>query len=426
MNECLSELQRYLFGLRRAGIKYTLDNIRCLLNALGNPQQAWPAIHIAGTNGKGSTAAFLEAALLKAGYRVGKYTSPHLVRVNERIVVNGRPAPDGLFIELTRRLRPTIETLQPSFFEVLTAMAFWYFKQQQVEIAVVETGMGGRLDATNVVTSLASVITSISLDHQQYLGNSLKAIAREKAGIIKPGIPCITSNTHPEVHNVLQARCKEIGSSLDVVADNGQWHVHSLELTGTTLSVQYGQWRFSNLRLGLAGKHQVENAMLALGTLYRLRNKIHVQPETIRDAFKKVNWPGRLQVLSTVPPVVLDVAHNPAGIERVLKFLKEQFPDRPLFALVALQRDKDAPAIARRLARRTKHVYVTGLTEGKPLKPQILADCIVRSGGRATLVETTHHGWQQLTRLAVGQNGVGLVTGSHFLAGDLLNIIQKG
>lgn len=426
MGESLKDVQKYLFGLRRAGVKYTLDNIRCLLEALGNPHRAWPAVHIAGTNGKGSTAAFVKAALLQAGYRVGKYTSPHLVRVNERIVLNGRPAPDELFLELTGRLRPLIERIQPSFFEVLTAMAFWYFAQQQVEVVVVETGMGGRLDSTNVVNPWVSVITPISLDHQHYLGASLTAIAREKAGIIKPGIPCVSGPQHRQVMAVLREKCREKGSSLAAVAENGQWHIESMDLTGTTLQVRYGEWRFDALRLSLAGPHQVENALLALGTLYQLRDKINVQPRTIEKAFREVTWPGRLQVLSNAPLIVLDVAHNPAGIENVLTFVNKQTSKKPLTVLTALQKDKDAVAIARLLARRANQVFVTGLTEGKPLAPDILAGLIKRFGGTASIVSSSRQGWDQLNRQVAQQNGVGLVVGSHFLAGEILANIQKG
>ena len=227
------ETLNFLFGLQRVGIKLGLENIRTLLNAIDNPQLNYPTIHLAGTNGKGSTAAMLTAILRESGYRVAQYTSPHLIDFSERIQVNGQPIPESEVVQFTRQIRPLVEKIQSSFFEVTTALAFWYFAKQQPDIAIIETGLGGRLDATNTLQPLLTLITPIDFDHQIFLGNTIRQIAAEKAGIIKSGVPCLTNNCVPEVLDVLKTTCTERGASFTNVLLNSKYHIEKYEFQST-------------------------------------------------------------------------------------------------------------------------------------------------------------------------------------------------
>ncbi len=354
----------YLFGLQRFGIKLGLTNISGLLGHLGTPQEGLRAVHIAGSNGKGSTAAFLTSILRRAGYRVGLYTSPHLIDFSERIQVDGIPITEERVVRLTDRIRGVVEGMEKSgelwpdspssslpagfdprkatitFFEFTTAMAFLHFREEKVDVAVLETGMGGRLDATNVIDPLLSLITPISLEHQQYLGRTLLRIAGEKAGIIKPGRPLLTTARQLKVIGLFQERCGEIGAPL---------FVHGREFQGKRTGLRLMDYRglrhrWNGLGLGLAGRHQVINASLALAAGEKLAEQgFSLEEGHFREGLLRARWPGRLELTGQAPRVLLDGAHNP-GAARILKqALREEFPRRRLIMVLGIMADKEIP-----------------------------------------------------------------------------------
>lgn len=360
----------YLFGLQRFGIKLGLANISALLQDLGNPHKGIVAIHIAGSNGKGSTAAFLASILGQAGYRVGLYTSPHLVDFRERIQTNGIPIPAEQVVHLTKRIRKTVERMGkekrlwrgPSsqvvlknfnrhkatitFFEFTTAMAFLYFKKAKVDIAVLEAGMGGRLDATNVCHPMLSLITPISLEHRQYLGRTLIEIAGEKAGIIKPGRPLLTSARQPSVLGLFRRKCKELHSPYYAWRQDFGTRKDGPQ----TFRFQGIRHQWPRLLLGLTGSHQQVNAALALaavemlGTLGFTIEEVH-----IREGLLQVRWPGRLEQIGEGPRILLDGAHNPEGTRALRKALQEGFPRRRLILILGIMADKDIFQMVSRL-----------------------------------------------------------------------------
>jgi dihydrofolate synthase/folylpolyglutamate synthase len=354
----------YLFGLQRFGIKLGLSNITALLKHLGNPHQGLPAVHIAGSNGKGSTAAFLTSILRQAGYRVGLYTSPHLIDFAERIQVNGVPISEDQVVRLTDRIREVVGDMEKSgelwpdssisslpedfdpkkatltFFEFTTAMAFVHLREERVDLAVLETGMGGRLDATNVINPLLALISPISLEHQQYLGKTLLQVAGEKAGIIKPGRPLLTTARQPRVVALLQEKCREV---------QAPFYAHGRDFRGIKtgprlMDFRGRRHRWKGFRLGLAGSHQVLNASLSLAAAEMLLEMgFLLKEDHLRNGLAETKWPGRLERVGNSPSILLDGAHNP-GATRVLKqALEEEFPRRRLILVLGIMADKEIP-----------------------------------------------------------------------------------
>ncbi|MDT8324892.1 MAG: folylpolyglutamate synthase/dihydrofolate synthase family protein [Bacteroidota bacterium] len=310
----------WLFLLQFVGIKMGLDNIRTLAMAWDNPQRRYPVVHIAGTNGKGSTACSIASALQAAGYRTGLYTSPHLVDFSERIRVDGVPIPAEIVVAYAHSLRSSIERLNATFFEATTLMAFHWFAEQKVDVAVVETGLGGRLDATNIVDPVLSVITSLSLEHREFLGETIEEIAREKGGIIKSGVPVVTSVRQPAALRVLSDIAQQREATLlQSSAEARVLHVDDLDrmfcrVPDFDLPVE----------VALVGAHQVENAALALTALERLRERGFVRlgdaamRRGLREVRARTGLRGRLERLHEAPELVIDVGHNPDGVRALL------------------------------------------------------------------------------------------------------------
>lgn len=352
----------YLFGLQRFGIKLGLSNITALLKHLGNPHQGLQAVHIAGSNGKGSTAACLTSILRQAGCRVGLYTSPHLIDFTERIQVDGVPIAEDRVVQLTDRIRELVGRMERSgelwtdssalspakdfdpqkatitFFEFITAMAFLQFREAQVDVAVLEAGMGGRLDATNTIDPLLSLITPVSLEHQQYLGGTLLQIAGEKAGIIKPGRPLLTTARQPRVIDLFRRKCRELAAP---------FYAYGKEFRGRRagpglMDFQGIGHRWDELRLGLAGGHQVLNASLALAAAEILMDKgFPIHEDSVRKGLAGVQWPGRLELVGESPRVLMDGAHNPGASRALKQALQEEFSRRRLIMVLGIMADKD-------------------------------------------------------------------------------------
>ena len=329
---------RFLYDLRLFGANFGLEHPRQLAARAGNPQEKLRFIHVAGTNGKGSTCAMLESIYRAAGLRVGLFTSPHLVSFRERIQVNRRLISQGDVVRLVAELRAANRENDATLFEFATVMALKYFAEQKCDLVIWETGLGGRLDATNIVTPLASVITNIALDHQQWLGNTLEQIAAEKAGIIKPGVPVITATEAPAALAVIEKTAAEKQSLL----------THVLAPHASRLAP----------RASLLGDHQRTNAALALATVGVLQKQLPVSAENLRAGLAAVNWPGRLQLIERGGQnILLDGAHNAAGAETLRAALEKEFAGgRPVFIFGALA-DKDWPGICRTLAPLAAKVF---------------------------------------------------------------------
>jgi len=390
----------YIHGAYGQGAKDGLNNMRLLLERLGNPQDRFPSIHVAGTNGKGSVCAFLHAALTCSGYRTGLYTSPFLQRYNERMRVGGVPIADDALARLMERVAAEVDALRqtgvrPTEFEIGTALAFLYFAKEQVDIAVVEVGLGGRLDPTNVITPLVSVIASIGLDHMRVLGHTPEAIAREKAGIAKRDVPLVLSAQASEgVREVILAKCKAEGAPL------------------------YLAKPAVGLALGLAGAHQAYNAGTAWEALSQLRRKgWNVPDANIREGFRRVRWPGRLEWVDVCPPLLLDGAHNPQGVQMLAEFL-QGLPRARTVLLCGIMADKDWQAMARILAAVSDEAVTVAPDNKRALPAAALAYALGGHGVSARAADTLAGAYQAARSLA-GPQGRIVAAGSLYLVGEL-------
>jgi len=422
----MTEYQRttsYLFKLERFGIKLGLDNINSLLDFLDHPHRKWQSIHIAGTNGKGSTAAMLESVFIDAGLKVGLYTSPHLVDFTERIRINRIPITKKDVIEFTNRMKPVIESIAPSFFEVATAMAFWYFDKENVDLAIVEVGMGGRLDSTNVIYPVATIINSIGYDHQYYLGRTIREIAREKAGILKKNVPCFTNNSDTEILEELEKRCVELRSRLYNVRENCVYKINKSDLEYTSFDLSFQGERFAGLRLNLLGDYQVSNAALAIVTLLYLSEEYKINEQNIRRGLAQVAWKGRIDYICREPNIIIDVSHNTSGIEETLTFLKRFFPKYRTVIITFLQEDKDFKEIGELLAYHAQEIYIIDLHHGKPVNPEIFQNTI-QNLNECTKILTSFNSVLKLIKKDNDLNKLWLIIGSHYLAGEAYKKLQ--
>jgi dihydrofolate synthase/folylpolyglutamate synthase len=351
----------YLYNLKWHGIKLGLENIRGLMAMLGEPHERFRSVHIAGTNGKGSTASTIAAVLQAAGYRTGLYTSPHLIDFTERIRVNGEPIAPERVARLTERVRTAAAEIPVTFFEFTTAMAFLHFAESSVDLAVAEVGMGGRFDATNVLTPLVSVITNIDFDHQAFLGNTIEQIAFEKAGIVKPGVPVVTATDHPEAMNVIRTACREQGAPLYRVGTE----IRAEGSSPQKFRYQGIRRSYPDLNFSLLGKHQLMNAACALAALELLELQgLPVGEASIRRGLPTVQWEGRMEIIRpslSGAAVLLDGAHNPAGARVLRAFLEEARPARParLILVLGILGDKDIDGILAELVPLADEVVVT-------------------------------------------------------------------
>ena len=399
-----------------------LKRMTALLDAMGRPQRAFRSVHVAGTNGKGSTASFLAAILTAAGYRTGLHTSPHLFDVNERLRLGGVPAPWAWLAGAVARYQRIFKEIEPSFFEATVALSFLYFAEENAEWAVVEVGLGGRLDATNVLRPELSLITSIGLDHTDLLGSTLAAIAREKAGIIKPGVPVLTAAAQPEVLRVIREAVAARTSAFHAVQDEVDVLSAQPLLAGSTLSVRTPLRRYADLTLGLAGAHQQTNALLALRAA-EIALPDALREADVRQGLREVRHlaglRGRLDVLSQEPLVISDVAHNPDGLATALDFTRARGqPEGVLHVLFGTMRDKALPEMARLLAQASAVVTPVPLASERALPAEELGALLARYGVRTAGPAGVADGLALFLRQARPAD-VLLVTGSHLTVAQL-------
>lgn len=407
----------YALGNEIRTVKFGLESIRAVLDALGNPQTSFRSIHVAGTNGKGSTCAMIEAALRCSGARTGLFTSPHLVEPTERIRIDGVPVSREQFTEAFLRVHEANEALirsgtlehHTTYFETVTAMGFLLFRQLQVEIAVVEVGLGGRLDATNVLYPQLTVITPIDFDHEQYLGNSLELIAGEKAGILKPGVPAVFARQRPEALRVLYEKTAALGiesiSTANAEASEVRIHAYGSEFTTGGL----------HIRCPLGGAHQVENALTAVAAL-RLAG---VPAPVIEDGISRTLWPGRLERIGESPEIVLDGAHNPAGARALAAHIERFYQDRRLWLIYGAMRDKSVEEITEILFPLADELILTAPASPRAVRPEALA-AVSNRGAR---VVSTAREALDLARSAPSEDAV-FITGSLYLVGEIRALLQ--
>lgn len=348
------ETLTYLFGLQKFGIKFGLSKITHLLDLLGNPHEKLKVVHVAGTNGKGSTSVTVASIMREAGYRVGLYTSPHLVNFTERIKINGLEIEEARVVELTEKIRLKVqdsrfkeELEKITFFEFTTAMAILYFVEEGVDMAVMETGMGGRLDATNVIRPVVSIITNISLEHKEFLGDTMEKIAFEKAGIIKDEIPLVTGVEQQSAVEVIERVCCEKSAPLYRLGRE-----FSFKRKGVSQFNYHGiKENFNDLKLALVGGHQFINASLALAAVELIRTKgFPVSTEAVYRGLEEVSWPGRLEMVSNNPRIILDGAHNPGGAKALSVAIREELKFDKLYLILGIMADKDIEEIISPLA----------------------------------------------------------------------------
>lgn len=419
------EALNYLSSLTRIGWKLGLNKIRSMLRELNDPHEKYSTIHIAGTNGKGSTSAMLESILRAAGYRTGLYTSPHLVYIGERIRCGGKAISRDELISYIERLRPLIQKYKCTFFEAVTAIAFLYFAERAVDVAVIEVGLGGRLDATNVIHPLLSIITGIEIDHTKQLGSDRKSIAFEKAGIIKPGGICLTHSPYPEVNQVFQEVCKE--NHAEHIQIERLTEVKNIELSErlTTMDLGVNGCFFPQLKLSLVGEHQIRNAGLAVAAATILNKRFFpVKIEDIYHGLIDVQWPGRLQMISQRPKVVLDVGHNPDGIFHAAKAIQEIFKFERLIVLFGVCRDKDYPAMIATLAPMADLFIATKADSTRALSPRSIAAVASKYIDRINQFPTANQAIKYALQFAQ-PNDLIFCIGSHYLVGEIINYFNQ-
>jgi len=397
----------HLYRLERFGIKLGLDNIRKLLSLLGDPHRGLKVLHVTGTNGKGSVCAYAAAVMRGAGYRVGLYTSPHLIRFNERIRVDDEPIADADVLRLWSGMEPAIRAMtaeraidHPTFFEITTAMAFQHFRERQVDIAVVEVGMGGRMDATNVVDGLVSVVTRVDLEHTDHLGKSVDRIAREKAGIIKPTSRAVTVDQ--VALPVIEARCREVHAPLTVVGRD----VKAERLTP------------------LLGSFQIENVAIAIAALNELRaSGFNLPEEAIHTGIEGVRWPARLELVRQAPRVFVDGAHNGPAARALGVSVAELLPHQKVRLVVGILNDKDLKWMSASLGPLASHVYACRPKTHRAYDPEEVASAF-RPYAPVTVVPAVREAID-VALASAGPEDVVLITGSIYTAGEALEHLDS-
>jgi dihydrofolate synthase/folylpolyglutamate synthase len=427
---------RYLLALGRelavptqaAAVKFNLENISALAGSLGHPERAYPSAHIAGTNGKGSTGAFLESILRHAGFRTGLYTSPHLERINERIRINGQEIQDGAFAETLSRVLALIEELlatgalraHPTYFECVTAMAFEYFARSRIEFGIFEVGLGGRLDATNILSPVVSLITRIDFDHENFLGHSLKQIAMEKAGILKPAVPCILAEQHPEAHEVVLARAKKLGCP--VIETHAAYRIDREFLESGCVRARIKEMSTSwSLEVAprLPGRFQLQNALSAVAAARLLRERgLRVTDESIAEGIAAAEWPGRLEKIHSLPDVYLDGAHNPSAARELAAFWEQNFAGRKIWLVYGALRDKALDEFADALFPLAAEVIFTEPQTSRAISAHQLAEIAGHHAAHSTVIADAEEALEHALRRAASEDAI-FIAGSLYLVGQL-------
>jgi len=387
------------------------------MESLGQPDHKYPSIHVAGTKGKGSVCALCANALQAQGYKVGLYTSPHLKDFEERIQINGQSISRQEFVDLVEKIKPHVAAIPDlTTFHITTAMALWYFALNEVDVAVVEVGLGGRLDSTNVITPVLSVITSLYLEHTKILGDTIEEIAAEKAGIIKPGVPVVVASQVDSALDVIEKIAADNNAEMTLIGRDYHYEQGEHSLDGQELTIFNGGKPPAKYQIGLLGPHQAENAVVAY-TAMQLANQVGltIDDAAIQEGFAVTEWPGRFEILRKEPPVVVDSGHAPGAMTKIQQTIDEYFPGRSLWLVIGASDDKDVHGMLKELTPRLKKIYCAKSTHPRAMEPTRLA---LQSNGVGVPVDVVPDVGDALeAALAEAPEGdVVMVTGSIFVA----------
>ena len=428
--------------LRYSPEKFNLERMVKLMQLMGDPHKKYPVVHIAGTKGKGSTAAMVASILRKAGYRTGFYTSPHLQDFTERIQVDGAPISREQLIAAVDQIRSHLAKIpEITTFEITTAIAFKDFYDKQVDVAVVEVGLGGRLDATNVVDPLVSVITSLSFDHMNVLGDSIAQIAAEKGGIIKPDKPVVLAPQWKEAREVIEQIAEERNAPLTIIGRDYFFGEHSRSLDGQTFFLwskddqelvnEYissggrTDWEPEHFSIPLLGMHQVENAATAYATIQILRDSgFSISREAILSGFAQVDWPGRFEILQKSPLIIIDSAHNQDSALRLRLAMDDYLNGKPIILLFGSSEDKDVRGMFSHLLPRVRTLVATRSTHPRAMEPKLLVELANQFGKHAIETQSIEEGLAEAIKQA-GKDAAIMVTGSIFVAAGVRELMQK-
>jgi dihydrofolate synthase/folylpolyglutamate synthase len=431
-NQALDYLYSYVdYSLKKsselARAHFELGRMRALMASLGNPQDTYPIIHVAGTKGKGSTSALMASALTAAGYKTGLYTSPHLQDYTERIQIDGQPIPHSRLVELVEEIKPAVAKIPAlTTFEITTALGLLHFARQNVNAAVIEVGLGGRLDATNVVLPRVAVITALSYDHMAVLGNTLTLIAGEKAGIIKPGIPVVSSPQREEALAVLEKVSAERNAALTLVGRDVTFEPLEHSLNGQSFSLVNRQLKTANpviLRIPLLGTHQVVNAATAYTALQA--SGLHLSEVDVLAGFAKVRWPCRFEIVQREPPVVLDSAHNLDSFEKLAQTLEDYFPHKPVILIFGASEDKNVTGMLIALKSRLSRVFATKAIHPRAMEPDLILETARRLGIPAETVVGVDNALVLAQELAKRTGDLVLSAGSMFVTAEVKTAWEK-
>ena len=415
MTFSINTILEELYSLQRLGIKVGLEHTVQLLNEIGNPHKKLRLVHVAGTNGKGSTCSILTKILIDHGLKVGLYTSPHLKEFNERIQVNDCQISDKYIATFFNENRVEINKIEATFFETTTAMAFNYFKDQVVDYAVIETGLGGRLDSTNVIIPKVCGITSISLDHTEILGDTIEKIAIEKAGIIKQGVPILTFEQEPSVLEVLREAADNRNSNLDVITDS-EIDIIKSYVGGTIFN--YSDLEFE---LPLVGDHQVKNCVLAIKIAKKLLGSLF-DSSKVKKSVKTIKWPGRLEKIKN-KNMYYDVAHNVEGIRAMVKTISKSYPNKKIIGLFSLKSDKNIKAICNVIKNNFKTIILCHDKNEYLLKNTVLEKILNENNIRCFSVSSVEKGVEALE--GYSDDYVKIIFGSHYIAEEVYTAVGK-
>jgi len=403
-----------------AKAEFNLDRMFALMEELGNPQNTYPIIHVAGTKGKGSVSALCASALQAAGYKVGLYTSPHLLDYCERIQVNSEPITHEQMVELVEEIKPAVAKIPKlTTFEITTAIGFLAFARQGCTAAAIEVGLGGRLDATNIVTPKVSVITSLSYDHTAVLGNTLTLIAGEKAGIIKQGVPVVSSPQKAEALETLERVAKKSSSDFILVGKEVEFEHLESSLDGQSLHIVDNLRRSTlDLRLPLLGSHQIENAATAYAALKT--SGIPISDEAIQKGFSQVKWRARFEIARREPPVIFDSAHNQDSFAKLRETLDTYFPDKQVYLIFGASEDKNIPGMFAEMKSKIKKLIVTRADHPRALEPEKIIELAQQAGLESEAVSPVESAFARALELSEKDGSIVLSAGSMFVTAEVM------
>ncbi len=423
-NTCL----KWLFDLERAGVKYDLNNITAMLDFLGNPQESFKSIHVAGTNGKGTVVSIINSMLMEAGKKSGLYTSPHIMDFRERVVVNGRMISKKFVVDFTNKLVPLIEKIKPSFYEVNTAMAFEYFRQKKVEYAVVETGLGGRLDSTNVITPIVSIITSIAIEHTEYLGDTIEQIAFEKAGIIKKNVPVVVGKLKAEALKVIKERANELNAPLTIAKDKTEVTIDEYGDNCFYFNIKTDDRVIENLKFPVQGDYQRMNIATAYAAMDIIskNEEFELSDKIVKKGFINLIanslFHGRFQLIRQKPKIILDVSHNPQALSNLKESLKNVERSK-LYILFGLLKDKDHKACIEIMEKLDAEIILTKPDYKRAAEPEMLYE-LAGSKDKFTLKRDFTEAVDYIKE-KLNKDDLLLVTGSFFMVSDFMRLVNK-